>query len=348
MNLPMIFSKVLTAGRGIAGNGLLLAKKHAPELMIGAGIVGFGATIYETVQATNKTNDVLEEKEAAVSAIESMRDDCAESEYPERIYERDMKEVNRRAKWGIIRAWAPVATLGGASVISILGGYRILNGRYVATAAAYKVLENGFDRYRGNVVERFGKDTDWELLHGLKAEELQKARQEQAENKEIEADNKRRKIRKKRKKTAYADIYNKIFDEYSDRWQRYWIGEQVLHYLQNKENELNDRLMLTGSVMLNDVYDALGLERTAEGCVVGWLRSAHDRVDIQNRNVIQIVSNLPESEIRKILSAERNEDIRVPIRPEPDGLIYQMIDEVNRPTGKGLDWVERRKLDYYD
>ena len=160
MSLSVIFGKAGTILKNIAGNGALMVKAHAPEIMIGAGIAGFGATIYETVKATNKTNDVVEEKENTLRTIEEMRDECSTDEYSTASYERDLREAKRRAKWGVIRAWAPVATLGGASVISILGGYKVLNGRYVATAAAYKVLENGFDRYRGNVVEKFGRETD--------------------------------------------------------------------------------------------------------------------------------------------------------------------------------------------
>lgn len=323
MNLPMIFSKALRVSKNVAGNGLLAARKHAPELMIGAGIVGFGATIFETVKATNRTNEVLDEKEATIATIEAARDDYSEEEYSCRTYERDIKEANRRAKWGIVRAWAPVATLGGASVISVLGGYRILNGRYVATAAAYKVLENGFERYRGNVVERFGKDMDYELLHDIKAEELEKARKEQAENKEIEADNKRRKVLKKHKKTAYAEVYNGIFDEYSDRWQRYWNAEQVLNYLKQKQNELNDKLAIRKHLFVNEVYDALGFERTPQGQVTGWIITKYN----PDSKVSLGIDEMPEDELRQILSTHRNEDIRVKIRLNPDGLIYNLIDQ---------------------
>lgn len=323
MNLPMIFSKALQFGKGAAGTGLLIAKKHAPELMIGTGILGFGATIYETVKATNKTNDILEEKEAVVTTIEAMREECNDHEYTDNSYRRDLQEANRRAKWGIVRAWAPVATLGGASVISILGGYKILNGRYVATAAAYKVLENGFERYRGNVIEKFGKDTDWQMLHDIKAEELMKAREEQGRNKDIDADNKRRKVAKKRKQTAYADIYNNIFDEYSDRWQRYWNAEQVLHYLKTKQNELNDMLRIRKHVFVNEVNDALGFERTPEGQVTGWILTRGN----PNSHISLGIDEMPESELREILGTHRNEDIRVKIRLNPDGLIYNLIDK---------------------
>lgn len=322
MMMPAILNKAGAFIRSATGNGLLLAKKHAPEIMIGTGLVGFGATIYETVKATNKTNDILDRKETAQTAMAlNLGDD--EVDYDEVDYAKDEKELRAQTRWGIVRAWAPVATLGGASVISILGGYKVLNGRYVATAAAYKVLENGFERYRGNVVERFGRDTDWELLHDIKAEELQKAREEQAENKEIEADNKRKKIVKKRKKTAYADIYNGIFDEYSDRWQRYWNPEQVLHYLQTKENELNDKLRIRKHLFVNEVYDALGLERTPQGQVTGWIITR----DNPKSEVSLGLKEMPEEELRQILNTRRNEDIRVKIRLQPDGLIYNMIDQ---------------------
>ena len=323
MSLPVIFSKVANAAKSFVGNGALFAKKYAPELMIGSGIAGFGATIFATVKATNKTNDLIEEREISIKAIENAHDNLDEDQYNENEYYKDLKEANSRAKWGIVRAWAPVATLGGASVISVLGGYRILNGRYVATAAAYKLAESTLERYRNNVVERFGKDTDYEMLHSIKAEELEKARKEQAENKEIEADNKRKRFGKKRKKTAYSDIYNNIFDEYSDRWQRYWTPEQVLHYLKTKQNELNDRLKINKHLFVNEVNDALGFDRTPEGQVTGWIitRSNPDSY------VSLGIDEMPEEELRQILSTHRNEDIRVKIRLNPDGLIYNMIDK---------------------
>ena len=204
-------------------------------------------------------------------------------------------------------------------------GYRIINGRYVATAAAYKVLENGFGRYRGNVVERFGKETDWELANDIKAETLEKAMAEREENRKIKEENKGKKIGRKRPKTAYQDIYCCIFDDYSDRWQRYWNAEQVLQYLKTKQNELNDMLRIRKHVFVNEVYDKLGLERTAAGAVNGWILTRTN----PDSHISLGIDEMPADELRAILSTHRNDDIRVKIRLNPDGLIYNLIEEPN-------------------
>lgn len=321
MNFGMILSKAANAVKSFAGNGWLLAKKRAPELMIVTGIGGFGLTIYETVQATNKTNDIADDRERKILLFE--RELAENPDYSYDMYEEDCHNAGKQAKWSIVRAWVPVITLGAASTASILGGYRIINGRYVATAAAYKVLENGFDRYRGNVIERFGKDVDWQLANDIKAEELAAAQKEREKNREIEADNKHR-IIKKKPKTAYQDIYQCVFDEYSDRWQRYWTAEQVWAYLQTKENELNDMLKIRKHLFVNEVYDKLGLERTSEGQVTGWIITRN-----HDSHVSLGLKEMPEEEVRALLGTRRNEDLRVKIRLNPDGLIYNMIDHSN-------------------
>lgn len=323
MNLPVIFTKVANTARNLAGNGLLIARKHAPEIMIGGGLAGFGLTIYETIKATNKTNDILEEKHRKSSVYAEALD--YPIGYGPGEYENDISDLNRRTKIAIIKAWLPVGTLAVASGASILGGYRIINGRYVATAAAYKGLENFIGRYRGNVVDRFGKDVDWELANDIKAETLEKAMAEREENRKIEEENKGKKIRKKAPKTAYQDIYCGIFDNYSDRWQRYWTAEQVLEYLKFKQNQLNDMLRIRKHVFVNEVYDMLGLERTSAGSVNGWILTRTN----PESHISLGIDEMPADELRSILSTHRNEDIRVKIRLNPDGLIYNLIEDPN-------------------
>lgn len=42
-------------------------------------------------------------------------------------------------------------------------------------------------------------------------------------------------------------------------------------FLQCQENYFNHKLKVTGHVFLNEVYDALGFERTREGAAMGWM-----------------------------------------------------------------------------
>lgn len=318
MNLPVIFSKTLNTIKRLTGNGWLLAKKHAPEIMIGTGVVGFGATIYSTVKATNKTNDITDEAEAKKEQYEKL---LGFEGYSIDDYNEDCKTLRRRTRRRIIRAWLPVGTLGAGSVISILGGYKIINGRYVATVAAYKLLEAETNRYRENVVERYGEQVDWELANDIKAEKLEAAKQEQAENTKIAEENKKKKLCKKAPKTAYHDIYAFRFDPHSERWQRYWNGELMLDFLQNVNSRANDKLRLQGHIFWNEILDMLGMPRTPEGAICGYvINKEHPNtfVDIG-------VDSMPEDEIRRILGTHRNEDLYVNLHPNIQGIMYDLI-----------------------
>lgn len=322
MNLPVIFQKGLAIVRNTAGSGALLAKKHAPELMIAGGIVGFVVTIIETVKATNNTNDILQHKETRFDMIESYRADSSNN-YTAEDYDNDIRSVNRQTKVQLVKTWAPVATTGLSSVAMVLGGYKILNGRYVATAAAYKALETFTDRYRGNVIEEFGKDTDWRLAHTIKAEELEARRREEDE----EPNGKRKRL--KRPKTAYEKgINNQIFDAHSDYWKRYWTGDMMLDFVRMVESQLQDKLNMNGHVFLNEAYDKLGLPRTAQGAIIGWInRPSANHYEKGNFLSLGFANDeTPEEEVRRILSISRNDDLWCWITPNCDGVIYQMID----------------------
>ena len=314
MNLRVIFNHVLGGAKKAADTSLLFAKAHAPEVLVGAGIAGFGATVYSACKATVKTQEIMDDRDDAIAEIE------------ERVGAGSREEAiamtRRQARKQIIKAYIPPVTMGLASTALILGGYRMINGRLVATAAAYKALETGFDRYRGNVIEEFGSDTDWRMLNGIKKEDQEAADQERALNKAIEADNKRKRLHHKKKHTAYQNIYSRIFDQYSDRWQYKWTPDQVLSYLRLKQREANDMLRIRKHLFVNEVYDLLGLERTAEGQVTGWIITK----DNPDSYVDFGLDNIPEEKLREILSAACNEDIHIRLNFNPDGLIYDMID----------------------
>lgn len=328
MSVGLIFTKALTAVKTVAGGGLTLAKKHAPELLIAGGITGFVVTVIETVNATNKTNDICDAREASLEKIETERTLSAE-EYSDADYRKDIATVKREARKGLIKAWAPVATTGITSVILVLGGYRVLNGRYIATAAAYKTLEAGFERYRSNVIEEFGKDVDWRMENSIKADELEAARKEREENAKIRAENKTKKKGKIPPRTQYQEINRNIFDcNTSERWQRYWLPDQVIEFIRYVEKQLQDMVNMRGIAVMNDAYDMLGMPRTKEGAVTGWVKKPLSRHNRKGEYVSLGFANdeMPESEIRRILGTMKNEDIWIRLYPNVDGVVYQEYD----------------------
>lgn len=321
MNLPVIFSKIGAIAKNAAGSSGLFLKAHAPEIMVGGGVAGFVLTVVGACKATDKAHEILEEKEAALQSNEECLEDglISQAEHKETA-----KHINRATRWALIKAYTPTATGLAVSVILVLGGYKMINGRLVKTAAAYKILEDGFGRYRENVRDEFGEETDWRMLNSIRPERLEAAEKEREANREIEADKKHGKKSAGKRKDAYQEVYSKFFDEYSDRWRRSWTPYEVWQYLEQKEREANDMLRIRKHIFLNEVYDLLGLDRTPEGAVVGWILTKNN----PNSNVDFGLKSMPEDARRKFLSAERNEDIKIWLHFNPDGLIYNMIDRL--------------------
>jgi len=64
--------------------------------------------------------------------------------------------------------------------------------------------------------------------------------------------------------------FARIFDESSPEWQR--TIEQNMFFIKAIQNYCNEKLKFRGHLFLNEVYDMLGMPRTAVGAVVGWVR----------------------------------------------------------------------------
>ncbi len=64
-------------------------------------------------------------------------------------------------------------------------------------------------------------------------------------------------------------MYARFFDETSTQWSK--ESEYNFTFLRCQQNWFNDLLKMRGYVILNDVYERLGLMPTSAGAVVGWV-----------------------------------------------------------------------------
>ena len=243
-------------------------RKHSPEILVVSGVVGVVASAVWACKATTKLDAVLEEPKAQIEKIHVLiehPDMIPEGkEYTEEDSKKDLAIVYTQSALKVVKLYAGPVILGTVSIAAILGGHNILRGRNVALAAAYATLDSSFKDYRNEVVDRFGKEVDYQLKHKLHAEEIT----EKVEDPETGKIKKVKKTVLVKKDDAREDGYSRLFDAACPNW----VNDPNLNrsFLSAAQSYYNDKLHGIGYVFLSDIYNYLGFRITPESRVVGW------------------------------------------------------------------------------
>lgn len=239
-------------------NVSLSLKKHSPEILVTAGVVGTVIGTVAACKATTKAGEITNEFKRQINEIHSVKEKGVEG-YTEEDYKKDLTIVYSQTGIKLIKLYAPAIIISGLSIASILTGHRILKKRNMAIAAAYTAVDGAFKRYRKNAVERFGEEVDKELRYGIKAEEV-----------EVEGKKKKETVYTVDEKLNQYSDYAKFFDETCDDFDKK-NREYNLTFLKMQQNWANEKLKAKGHLFLNEVYDSLGIPRTQAGQQVGWV-----------------------------------------------------------------------------
>ena len=254
---------VNSATRTFNRAGLKL-KKHSPEIMVTAGVIGVVASAVMACKATTKASSIVDEMKEEMDKIHKAADMVDEEIYSEEDLKKDTSIVYIQTGVKFAKLYGPSIALGALSITSILVGHNILRKRNLALAAAYTAIDTSFKAYRGRVVERFGKELDKELRYNIKAKEVEetvideKTGKEKVVNKTIDVVD----------PNEYSD-YARFFDDGCNGWSK--DPEFNLMFLKQQQSYANDLLKSRGHLFLNEVYDLLGIQRTKAGNIVGWI-----------------------------------------------------------------------------
>lgn len=268
---------ILTKAGTLMGRTGLKLQKSSPEILIGVGIAALIGGGVVACKATLKVDDILSEANEELDKIhevkeyvESGEDLPDNQEYSDFDYKKDLVTVYSQTAFKMAKNYWLAFALGGVGVASILGGYKILNGRFVAATAAYTAVSNAYSEYRKRVREEFGEEADRHFRFGT----------EKVSDIEITEDDGKGNIKTKKVKNkevisglGYSE-YAKFFDSASEHWQK--SPEYNLMFLKQQQQYANDLLQVRGHVFLNEVYDMLGLPRTQAGSIVGWVKGNGD------------------------------------------------------------------------
>lgn len=236
----------------LAGRSGLYLKKYSPEIMTGIAMVGTVATAYLAVKASRKTDPIVEVLKGDIDEIREV------TVHDTRSKEQIDRQVAKRyvsAGLELTKVWTPAVAMGATTIGCILGAHGVLHKRNVALAAFAKASETAFSEYRERVAEQIGADKENDLYEGRKTI--------------TEIDPETGKKKKTVVNVGSSSHTSRVFDDSISSWSP--IHDHNLIFLNSQQSYLNDLLKIRGHVLLNDVYDRLGFERTPYGGEYGWV-----------------------------------------------------------------------------
>lgn len=267
--------------------------KFSPEILTGVGVAGVVTSGVLAARATLKLESVLDKGQDRLKEARYLAEKGA-------VPPNTVNVAKLAIALDIVKLYGPSVSLGLASLVCIVSAHGILKKRNAALAVAYTSLESAYKNYRERVREELGDEKERDLYFGLKDEIVK--------NEETGKDEKVTSIGDPSELSPYV----RLFDETNPNWTKQ--ADQNLFFLRAQQNYFNDKLRAHGHVFLNEVFDALGMDRTPAGAIVGW------RISDEGDNFVDFNIYTPEN--RDFVQGQERSvwlDFNV------DGVIYNKI-----------------------
>lgn len=246
---------------------LFEVKKHAPEILMISGIAGTVGSIILACKATTKISTITEEAKNTVDKIHETLEIANENlDYTEEDAKKDLTIVYVQTGIKLLKLYAPAIIMETASIFAMLASHNILKKRNAAIAAAYAAASEGFAEYRKRVSERYGEETEREIFHNIKEEEVEET---------IVDENGEESKKTSKVKTAEVSDFSVVFDKMNPYWENDPSYNRM--FLRQQEQYANDLLKAKGYLTLYEVYKAIGVdeivspEQLKASLVVGWI-----------------------------------------------------------------------------
>jgi hypothetical protein len=243
----------ITITRSI-GRTILKTKKNSPHIFFALGLAGTVTSTVLACRSTLKLEELLEEVKRDFEEVRALHE-IGSTDYSSKEYHKDLSYVYGKSIAKITKLYGPSILVGVASVASLTGSHIQMTRRNAALTFTLAAVSKAYEEYRARVIEEIGEEREREIYYDIHEQEV-----------EIEG---------KKQMVQIAgnshSPYARFFDEFSIQWKR--DPELNRMFLQHQQNYANHLLTARGHVLLNDIYDALGFERTRAGAVVGWVKN---------------------------------------------------------------------------
>ena len=234
--------KLIKARRAITKATMAISKK-SPLILTVVGIAGVGATAYFAYKSAKKV-------EVIVESIEAAREEGIEI---------DRLEVVKDIAGAIA---LPVLT-GLASITAIAFSYRIQNVRIGGLASAVAAIASEHKQLQDKIKVKYGEEEYNNLITHSKFEKTTMI-DDQGVAQDVIAEE----LTTEDDDMMYGRWFHKSSKFAADR------NKEALDYnkrvIMTTVDSMDLKLFRNGFLVMNDLLDALGFERTAGGAVMGW------------------------------------------------------------------------------
>lgn len=244
----------------IAFKGLKIVQKYAPEILLGVGIVGTGATIYKTYKTSPKVDEILTEFEEDKRAY-----DTAEQNYINGdISRKEFEAVPVPDKRMLIRnigkeMWVP-AVLGIATITAFVSSYKIQRSRIVGLSAALASTTMEYQNFQKKVEKEIGGEKFKKLMQPLMDKEVSIVDDKGKEKKKVE--------QVKVTSNLMDGVWFSESDEYASDNHEY-----NMQYVDSIISQLELVAFNKNGLVMNEVLEAFSMDKTRQGALLGWTDS---------------------------------------------------------------------------
>ena len=249
------------------GKGVHIAKKHSPLVMTVVGMVGTAATAYFAYKAAPRVAEIVEDmeedraKQERYFQLKTMGiKEMTDAEIIE-LGDMEVAGIPEFDRLGYIKQIMGAVALPVASaVVSITAiglGYRIMNGRLNGLASALTSLAAQKLEQEKRIKENVTPE-QYKAITGPATTGEIEVKEQDGSKKIVEG------VVEKRAKSLNGVWFSES-DEFAKDDHDYNI-----HWLTTAETVLLRKQKQRSFLLLNEVYDELGLPRTKEGAIMGW------------------------------------------------------------------------------
>lgn len=258
------------------------ANKHRPTIMVIGSTIGVITGTYLACKSSTKLPEKTAEFKQALADLHDVKDRTSKKEYAQfamGTYAHIVCELGKM--------YGPSAAVIGSSLVGFNLAHKEMLNRNTDLLATATVLERGFTEYRRRVVESYGEEVDKCFRYGLTKTTVDDPVLSKNGEPKLDKDGnpkvKQTDILVGDKSVNQYSQFARIFDESNPCWEKSSAyNKQLLLDLQHR---FNDRLENIGYVTLNEVYDALGFEKTRDGHNAGWVYDpTHKFTDLPQDN----------------------------------------------------------------